>query len=62
MAIQEAGDRSREAVGTSTTPAAANYASRFAVNMLRVLSCNGGSQVRLPQRSWSPRPPKLTDL
>ena len=62
MAIREAEDRLREAVGTLTTPAAANYASRFAINMLRVLSRNGGSQAGLPQRSWSPLPPKPTDL
>ena len=65
-AIREAEDRLKEAllkaVGTSTTPGATNYASRFAANMLRVLSRDGGSRARLPQRPWSPLPPKPSDL
>lgn len=61
------GDRLRDALlkaasGASTTLAATNYASRFAANMLSVLRHNGGGRTRLPQRSWSPLPPKPTDL
>ena len=54
-AIREAEDRLQEAllnaVGTSTTPGATDYSSRFAANMLRVLSRNGGSRPGFPLRS-----------
>ena len=64
-AIQEAEDRLKEALlkagGISTTPGATNYASRFAANMLRVLSHDGGSRAGLPQRPWSSLPPKPSD-